>query len=217
MRAFSNRGFTLIELLLATSLVAFIMLMAYQGLSASIKMADSGDEFIERSSRARITHEFLRRQLSRMLPLMIRQDQGRNVSFEGEAKRVRWVGSMPGYLGRGGPYVQELEIAPDVLNYRYAMLNGYEEGDLDAQEPVALLEGVAGGTFSFRTINNNGKLTDWAPRWEKDEAAPIPLMVRLNLEMKKETRMQIPELIVPMVVDMNVGRPGLQIIPGVIR
>jgi general secretion pathway protein J len=217
MRVFSNRGFTLIELLLATSLVAFIMLMAYQGLSASIKMADSGDEFIERSSRARITHEFLRRQLSRMLPLMIRQDQGRNVSFEGEAKRVRWVGSMPGYLGRGGPYIQELEIAPDVLNYRYAMLNGYEEGDLDAQEPVALLEGVAGGTFSFRTINNNGKLTDWSPRWEKDEAAPIPLVVRLNLEMKKETRMQIPELIVPMVVDMNVGRPGLQIIPGIIR
>ena len=63
----------MIEMLLATSLVALIMLMAYQGLDASIKMADSGDQFIERSSRVRITHEFLRRQLSRMLPLMIRQ------------------------------------------------------------------------------------------------------------------------------------------------
>jgi general secretion pathway protein J len=217
VRAQRSGGFTLIELLLATTLIAFIMLMAYQGLDASIKMADSGDAFIERSSRVRVTHEFLRRQLSRMLPLMIEQDQGRNISFEGEATRVRWVGSMPGYLGRGGPYVQELEFAPDVLNYRYAMLNGYEKGDLDKEEPVALIEGVAGGSFSFRTINNNGKLTDWASRWEKDETAPIPLMLRVSIEMKKETRMEIPVLEVPVVVDMNVGRPGLQIIPGVIR
>jgi hypothetical protein len=113
--------------------------------------------------------------------------------------------------------VQELEFAPDVLNYRYAMLNGYEKGDLDQEEPVALIEGVAGGSFSFRTINNNGKLTDWASRWEKDETAPIPLMLRVTIEMKKETRMEIPVLEVPVVVDMNVGRPGLQIIPGLIR
>lgn len=203
-------GFTLIEMLLATSLVALIMLMAYQGLDASIKMADSGDQFIERSSRVRITHEFLRRQLSRMLPLMIRQEQGRNISFEGERNRVRWVGSMPGYLGRGGPYVQELEIQPDVLNYRFAILNGYEEGDLNEQEPVALVEGVASGTFSFRTINTSGELTDWSSSWTMEENAPIPLMVRLNIEMKREARMQIPELIVPVVVDMNVGRPSLR-------
>lgn len=203
-------GFTLIEMLLATSLVALIMLMAYQGLDASIKMADSGDQFIERSSRVRITHEFLRRQLSRMLPLMIRQEQGRNISFEGERNRVRWVGSMPGYLGRGGPYVQELEIQPDVLNYRFAILNGYEEGDLNEQEPVALVEGVAGGSFSFRTINTSGELTDWSSTWAKEENAPIPLMVRLTIEMKREARMEIPELIVPVVVDMNVGRPSLR-------
>jgi general secretion pathway protein J len=212
-----TRGFTLIELLLATALVAFIMLMAYSGLEASIKMADSGDQFIERSSRVRTTHEFLRRQLTRMLPLMIRQDAGRNISFEGERNRVRWVGSMPGYLGRGGPYVQELEIASDVLNYRYAILNGYEDGDLDLDEPVALIEGVASGEFSFRTIDNSGKLSGWESKWEKEQTAPIPLMLKLNLAMKPEARMQIPELIVAIVVDMNVGRPTQQFAQGIPR
>jgi general secretion pathway protein J len=217
LRPARMRGFTLIELLLATALVAFIMLMAYSGLEASIKMADAGDQFIERSSRVRTTHEFLRRQLTRMLPLMIRQDAGRNISFEGEQNRVRWVGSMPGYLGRGGPYVQELEIAPDVLNYRYAILNGYEDGDLDLEEPVALLEGVAGGKFSFRTIDNTGKLSGWESKWEKDQTAPIPLMLKLNLEMKREVRMQIPELVIAIVVDMNVGRPTQQFAQGIPR
>ena len=210
-------GFTLIELLLATALVAFIMLMAYSGLEASIKMADSGDAFIERSSRVRTTHEFLRRQLSRMLPLMITQDNGRNISFEGEQNRVRWVGSMPGYLGRGGPYVQELELAPNVLNYRYAVLNGYKDGDLDVEEPVALLEGVAGGKFSFRTIDNSGKMTDWESRWAKDETVLIPLMLKLNLQMKPEARMEVPELLIAVVVDTNVGRPALQGPPGITR
>ena len=208
-------GFTLIELLLATALVAFIMLMAYSGLEASIKMADSGDAFIERSSRARTTHEFLRRQLSRMLPLMITQENGRNISFEGDQNRVRWVGSMPGYLGRGGPYVQELEFASNVLNYRYATLNGYKDGDLDAEEPVALLEGVAGGKFSFRTIDNSGKMTGWESRWADDQTVPIPLMLKLNVRMKPEARMEIPELLIAVVVDMNVGRPTQSFAQGV--
>jgi len=213
----SAAGFTLIELLLATALVAFIMLMAYSGLEASIKMADSGDAFIERSSRVRTTHEFLRRQLSRMLPLMISQDNGRNVSFEGEQNRVRWVGSMPGYLGRGGPYVQELELAPNVLNYRYASLNGYKDGDLDAEEPVALLEGVAGGKFSFRTVDNTGKMTGWESRWAKDQTVPIPLMLKLSLQMKPEARMEVPELLIAVVIDMNVGRPTPSFAQGIPR
>jgi general secretion pathway protein J len=191
--------------------------MAYSGLEACIKMADSGDQFIERSSRVRTTHEFLRRQLSRMLPLMISQESGRNISFEGEDNRVRWVGSMPGYLGRGGPYVQELEIAGEVMNYRYAILNGYEDGDLDAEEPIALIEGLDRGAFMFRTIDNGGKMTDWSGDWANDQTAPIPIMVKLTITMKPETRMQIPELIVPIVVDMNVGRPSLALIPGVVR
>jgi general secretion pathway protein J len=200
------RGFTLIELLLATSLIAFIMLMAYQGLDASIKMADAGDQFIERSSRVRITHEFLRRQFSRVLPIMIEQKAGRNITFEGESQRMRWVGPMPGYLGRGGPYVQELEIAGEVLNFRFAMQNGYEDGDLERDEPVALVEGLRGGAFAFRTVDNANKLTEWSDDWDDTQNAPIPLLVRLKLDMKPQTRMQIPELIVPIVVDMNVGR-----------
>jgi general secretion pathway protein J len=206
VRASTNRGFTLIELLLATSLIAAIMLMAYSGLDASIKMADSGDQHIERSARVRVTHEFLRRQLGRMLPLNISPDQSKSYSFVGSADSVRWVSSMPGYLGRGGLYVQELSIEGEVMNYRFAMFNGYEDGDLEKEEPVALIEGLRSADFAFRTVDNSGKLTDWSARFEAENGPPIPLLVRVNVQMKPEVLMKIPQLIVPVVVDANVGR-----------
>jgi general secretion pathway protein J len=206
----SERGFTLIELLLAMSLVAFIMLMAYSGLQGSMKLADAGEAMIDRSSRARLTHEFLRKQIARMLPLVIRQDGGKNVLFEGEENRMMWVGPMPGYLGKGGPYVQELSLDREsdgtVLNYRFAMLNGYEDGDLDEEEPVALIEGIARAEFGFRTVDNTGKVEDWSKSWETKDAQNLPLMVKLALTMRPETRMKIPELVVTVVVDGNVQR-----------
>jgi general secretion pathway protein J len=206
VKVFVNRGFTLIELLLATSLIAAIMLMAYSGLDASIKMADSGDQHIERSARVRVTHEFLRRQLGRMLPLNISPDQSKSYSFVGSSDSVRWVSSMPGYLGRGGLYVQELSVEGEVMNYRFAMFNGYEDGDLEKEEPVALIEGLRSADFAFRTVDNSGKLTDWSARFEADNGPPIPLLVRVNVQMKPEVLMKIPQLIVPVVVDANVGR-----------
>ena len=202
------RGFTLIEMLLAVSLVALIMIMAYSGLEASIKMADSGEAFIDRSSRARITHEFLRKQLGRLLPLSFQQDGGKNITFEGESERVRFVGPMPGYLGRGGAYVQELYFARgnqgSVLNYRFHMLNGFDEDKFEQVEPVALLEGVARGNFSFRSVDPQGTLKDWSGDWEDGQS--VPLMVRLDLEMTPESRLKVPQLVVAMVVDANVAR-----------
>jgi general secretion pathway protein J len=210
------RGFTLIELLLATGLIATIMLMSYAGLEAAIKMADAGDAHIERSSRVRVTHEFLRRQLGRMLPLNISADPTKSLSFIGKSNVVQWVSSMPGYLGRGGLYVQELSIDGEVMNYRFAMFNGYKEGDLSVDEPIALIEGLRSAEFAFRTIDNSGKLTDWSGNFSSDNGPPIPLMVRVKVDMKPETRLSIPELVVPVVVDANVGR-ALMVLPGEIR
>ena len=206
------RGFTLIEMLLAVSLVALIMIMAYSGLEASIKMADSGEAFIDRSSRARITHEFLRKQLGRLLPLSFQQDGGKNITFEGESERVRFVGPMPGYLGRGGAYVQELYVErsgrSNTLNFRFAMLNQYEEGDIEQEEPVALITGLGSVKFSFKTVDNTGKVSDWASEFGKiSNNQQLPLAIRVNWQPDKDNPMQLPLLEVPMLVDANVLRP----------
>jgi len=212
LRIRSSTGFTLIEMLLATSLVGFIMLMAYSGLDACIKLADSGERRIEASSRARISHEFVRKQLSRMMPLNLAKPGEPNRSFEGESDRMLWIGPMPGYLGRGGAYVQELYIErsgrSNTLNFRFAMLNQYEEGDLEQEEPVALITGLGSVKFSFKTVDNTGKVSDWANQFEKvSNNQQLPLAIRVNWQPDKDNPMKLPMLEVPMLVDANVLRP----------
>ena len=60
-------------------------------------------------------------------------------------------------------------------------------------------------------------MTDWDSRWAEDQTVPIPLMLKLSVRMKPEARMEIPELLIAVVVDMNVGRPTQQFAQGIPR
>jgi general secretion pathway protein J len=205
-------GFTLVEMLLATSLIGFIMLMAYSGLDACIKLANSGEERIEASSRARISHEFLRKQLSRMLPLNFAKPGEVFRYFEGESDRIRWVGPMPGYLGKGGAYVQELSLSRNgreqALDFRFVMLNGYEDGDLELMEPIALVSGLASVEFAFKHVDNSGEVSDWKSTWDTtSNNQQLPLMVKIDWQTSADNPMRLPTLEVPTIVDANVLRP----------
>lgn len=206
-----SKGFTLVELLLSLGIVAFIMTMVYAGLQTALRSADAGEAHIDRTSKIRVAHEFLRHQLSRILPLSFDQDEVRNLArvFEGERDRVRYVAPMPGYLGQGGPYVQELEIAGGQLLFRYWLLNGYDPDKIDrSSTPIRLLEGISGGSFAFRGTDREGKVTRWASKWEESQATPV--MIQLKLKFKPETRLVWPDLETPTLVDANVNRQFFQ-------
>lgn len=220
MRARTHRrrpaqgGFTLVELLLALGIVAFIMTMVYAGLQTALRAADSGEAQIDRTSKIRVTHEFLRHQLSRVLPLSYQQDTARNIAmvFEGSRNKLRYVGPMPGYLGRGGPYVQELELAGGQLLFRHWLLNGFDPDKIDRREkPLLLLEGIASGEFAFRTVERDGKVGRWNSKWEETHATPV--MIRLKLAFKPEIRLFWPDLETPTLVDANVNRQFFQAQP----
>ena len=202
----NQKGFTLIELLVAMALVALLMMMVYEGLRSGQKAAETGQAFIDRTNRVRITHEFLRAQIGRLMPLPYKQDttNGKLFIFEGEEERIRFVGPMPGYLGFGGTYVQELELIRDggakSLVYRYWLHNGFDEKNIDdGDPPVLLLEGIRDASFRFKGINPEGKVGDWTSSWEDTQLTP--LVVELKMEMTPESRMEWPLLEVVMMVD----------------
>jgi general secretion pathway protein J len=201
------RGFTLIEMLLAVSILAFIMAMIYSGLSSAIRTTETGTAEIDRNSKIRITHEFLRHQLNRILNISFAQDRVRSlgVVFEGDSRKIRFVAPMPGYLGSGGPYVQELEIAGSQLLYRFWLLNGFDADKIDrSQKPLELLKDIRRAEFSFRSVDNQNKITDWTKRWQDSQFPPV--VIRLNIEFKPESKLRWPDLVVPMLVDANVMR-----------
>lgn len=202
------RGFTLIEVLLALLLLGLLMAGAYAAIRNATAAVGSGQALAERTNKIRVTHAFIRRQLSTALASAYEVNRSSGVRYviEGERDEITFVSPMPGYLGRGGPYVQRLGFRNEGgllrLEFRHARLNGWDPDDgFDdrAAPPVVLLERVRSARFEYRGIDEQGRMGPWRPSWDRREA--LPALVRLNIEFDRDERMQWPELVVPLVVD----------------
>jgi len=212
----TSRGFTLVEVMLAITLVSMIMALAYGGFRASIRATTSGEALIEQTNQLRISHQFVRRQLSLAQALIIEQGEevDRQIRFIGERDYVRFVAPMPGYLSYGGSYVQELRIEPGedglALVYYYAMLNSYEPGEIEATDGIVLMESVADGSFRFLGMDPEDQSPYWEEFWEETDTLPLAVSLEMNLD--RGNGLTWPDLIAPVMIDsMNQpGRPGRQ-------
>ena len=215
-----TRGFTLVEVLLALSLMSMLLALAYGGLRASTRAADKGQAILEDSSRIRMAHQFVRRQFSQMIPLGFDQSEdgtpngsedGRIV-FEGDAKRVRYVAPMPGYLGFGGPQVQELEIISgddgDQLVLSHALLQNFEEENLYERAPILLMEKIQSAEFQFLGRDETGELAGWVNSWEA--TGILPEAVSLEIEFTEDVYIEWPLLTASVRIDPSAmaDQPG---------
>ena len=192
------RGFTLVELLLALTLMGMLMALSYGGLRAAIRAADRGQEVLEDSGRIRMAHQFVHNQLNQMTPLVFDESEDRTERhvFIGTADRIRFVAPMPGYLGFGGPQVQELAIVRGEEHLQlvlyHALLQGFEEALLYERDPIPLLEEIDRAEFSFLGRDENGQLTGWTSQW--DEPGMLPASVALDVEFVEDVYIRWPLL-----------------------
>jgi len=205
-------GFTLIELIVALALLALLMTGVYTTIRTSTQAAASGEALIDRTNRLRVTQELLRRQLSQALALPLRLVRGTNeaVFLEGERDMLTWVSVMPGYLGRGGPYVQQIALERDArsqdLVFRHAMLHDMDADrpfDDQKRPPVVLLEDVRSLRIEYRSYDDSGRLGDWQDRWNKP--FQLPQLVRIKVEFERDSRQAWPDLVIPLLVDPGAG------------
>jgi general secretion pathway protein J len=198
-------GFTLVELLLALSLMSMLLALAYGGLRASTRATDKGQAILEDSSRIRMAHQFVRKQLNQMAPLVfsVSDDQQERNVFEGDPKRIRYVAPMPGYLGFGGPQVQELSVVSGDEGYAlvlsHALLQGFEEENLYLRAPIVLLENIEFAEFSFLVRDETGELAGWNSQW--DEPGLLPEAVSLEIEFTEDIYIRWPLLTASVRVD----------------
>jgi len=211
-------GFTLVELLLVLTLMSMLLALAYGGLRASTRAADKGQAILEDSSRIRMAHQFVRKQLNQIAPLAFaeNEDQSERTVFVGEAGRIRFVAPMPGYLGFGGPQVQELAFVAGEnglsLVLSHALLQGFAEENLYEREPIVLVDEIDSGEFSFLTSDEEGNLTGWVTAWE--DGSFVPEAVSLDIEFSEDVYIQWPLLTAALrVTDATAGgslTPALQ-------
>jgi general secretion pathway protein J len=204
------RGFTLLEVLMSIMLLAVLLAGAYSGIQTSVKAIHSGERLIERVDRVRTVQEFLRRQISRILPLPYDQTLDRSFVFEGDRAYMRFVAPMPGYLSHGGPYVQTLALTPGDgglrLVFSGAMLNGFDakQEKTAERDPVVLLDHIREGSFAYRMLDDQGQLTQWSSNW--DDPTITPLMIQIDLVMQNGQQVYWPTLAVPLMLDSGAIR-----------
>ena len=164
------RGFTLIEVMLAILLLAVLLAAAFGGIRSAVKGMHSGEDLMDRTNRLRVAQEFIRHQVSRILPLPFGQERGtgENLLFEGKRDLMRFVAPMPGYLSNGGAYVQTLELSNTrngrQLLFNHWMLNGFDKDKLNKgdSEPVVLMDQIESGKFEYRKLDDQDELEDWS-------------------------------------------------------
>lgn len=215
-----NRGFTLVEVLLALSLMSMLLALAYGGMRASTRAADKGQSILEDSSRIRMAHQFVRKQVNQMAPLGFAEGDTpeSRIVFEGDINKIRFVASMPGYLGFGGPQVQELEIISGEngrsLVLSHALLQNFEEGDLYLRDPIVLVDKIESAEFSFLGLDETGAVSGWASQWEA--TGILPEAVSLDIEFIEGVYIQWPLLVASVRIDPTAfeNQPGSGVTDG---
>ena len=206
-------GFTLVELLLAITLLSILMALAYGGLHAATHATDRGQQILEESGRLRMAHQFVQRQLNQAIPLAFVQQQdgstvGGNESevFLGSANSVRYVGPMPGYLGFGGPQVQQLSIVQgdDGLDLvlEHALVQGFDESLLHERPPIVLIDRISSAQFQYLGRDETGELLPWTTDWEQPDKMPVA--ISLDIEFKEGSYTNWPLLVAAIRIDPSV-------------
>ncbi len=181
------RGFTLIEVLLATMLLAAGLALAFAAVRAAAATAQRGEAMAARNERIRAVSEFLRRRIGGAQGIVFELDQasGESLRFSGEARRMRFVADLPDYLGRGGPYLHDLQLVdgPDGPELRISfqlVMAGETFEEQPPRAPELLADELASARFRYRTLGDDGRLGDWLERWEAPERLPLQVQVVLE-------------------------------------
>ena len=193
-----QRGFTLVEVVIATSLLALGLAIAFGTLRSAARASARSEETAQREEKLRAAQGFLRNQLAAALavPFEFDSENGAATFLRARRGKLEFVGTMPGYLARGGPYLQTLELVrgADGQQLRFQHQQLTSDGAAEAErDPVVLLDGIEDASIEVRTIDEEGRPGRWQDEWSV--SAQLPPQVRVSVRFRDERR-SWPDLVV---------------------
>jgi general secretion pathway protein J len=207
-----QRGFTLIEVIVVFTLLAMMMAMIFSGIDSGRRTAEKGEQRITAINEIRVIQNIIRHQLSRAMAIGVAEsEEGELLKFIGEADSLTFISQMPGYLGTGGPHIQQLSLVSGEhgrqLEYTHGLASNYDdENEVSAfedAEPIVLLENIRDGSFAYIELDEEGLPTEWLD--ELENPVNMPLMVRLDLTMNQNAREPWPLMQVAIQLDGSTG------------
>jgi general secretion pathway protein J len=193
-------GFTLLEVLASLVLLAMLLVGVYSGIRTASRSVQSGTAAIDRIDQVRAAQQFIRRELSQSLLQPIdHTDEGEPVYFVGTAREMRYVAPLPGYLGKLGPQLQQLQLVDDGhgglrLELSLALLPpNDQEAPVPLGDPQVLLDHIDSGGFTYRGVDPRGRAVPWSAAWA--DGRLLPQLVRIDLHARGNQgwpRMEVP-------------------------
>ena len=179
-------GFTLVEVMLATVLLAGGLALAFASVRAAMAVSQRGEQIAADSERMRAVQALLRRQLGGALrsPIEVPDPTREPVFFQGDDEGMQFVADLPGYLGRGGPYLHTLQVdgAPGqrrLLLDLVLLQEGERLPETPPRPPEVLADALKEVTLRYRGIDPaTGQRRDWLPRG--DDTRRLPLLVEVQ-------------------------------------
>ena len=211
-----DRGFSLMEVLAALALLSIVLLGVYSGITTASRIVRSGDRAIERMDEVRSAQTYLRTELAQALAIPFGEtDDGDPIVFAGDARTLRFVAPMPGYLSKVGPQLHTVSLVEDGrdgyrLEVTLAMLppDGGEPQPIG--EPEVLLRGIRKGSLSYRGVDDQNQPGDWQDSWP--DGRRTPSLVRVALDVGGNV--VFPTMVAPIRIDPSASRNGLSPIRG---
>lgn len=213
----SQKGFSLMEVLAALVLLGLLLSGVYAGIRTGLHSVRSGQAAVERLDQIRSAQQLLQRELAQSLAVPIAQSaQGDNLYFLGNAREMRYVAALPGYLGANlGPQLQVLRLVNNGkgamrLEMSFAEIPPDGSKPKALSEPEVLLDGVVDGSFDYRGRDFEGKPGNWQAQWS--DGRLLPALVRVDLKL--DTGRSWPRLEVPLRVDPSAAQGPLDLLRG---
>lgn len=185
----STRGFTLIEVLLATTLLAAGMALAFAIVRSTLAISTRGEVIASQNERMRGVEGFLRRRLTSTLTLPLPTEPGSisaaAVMFDGQPRQMRFVAEVPGYLGRGGPYLHDLQVSGECSRQQLRidltlLQNGQPLPEKPPRGSELLVDGLKQVRLQYRGIDPlSGAMGPWQERW--NVPGRMPLLVSIDI------------------------------------
>ncbi len=199
MRNYSRtQGFTLLELLVGITLFALISAAVYGVLNTAGKLWERGDQQAVANTQIRFALDYMRRQMSRTLPVATPVDGSWKVWFEGESHRVRFLVKGPRHVGLHGFYETVIFHNREVIPPRIDLeMRRIDKKTAQSVFRKTLLEDIPEVSFEYFGVYDGEDKMIWASQWQEHQSLPRLVRVQLNSNITGEW----PELTVRLPTD----------------
>lgn len=202
-------GFTLLELVIAITLLAAMLGLLYSGMAFAFRSWDVSAAKGQGAADARLSENFLRRELASIFPMRWKDPLETKIAFAGEKDRLRFVSHRPaGPTGSGlslvGLAVERSESgAGKALVMRRAAPDDEAKdfAPLEKGERTELLAGVESVEFGYFGAESDVADPRWSDAWA--HPARVPGLVRARVKLADGTTP--PEMVVAVRLSEEAG------------